>query len=174
MGTTDLTTAVTAALEAPAPLDFVAIRADRKRYPRLYQIPRPVAVAQLTPLIIQAFMDRGQKADTDAVKYTACRLYDEIIADRSRRFLRQITIPEIGYAVRRAVFGQSGHEFYGINAASLFQAVCDYTATEGDAATAALYASRKGENIHDVTPSKAVGAVLDAYSGAMLKNNKNR
>ena len=156
---------IPAASSAP---DLVEVRANSAKFPRLWQIPREQAVAQLTPCILQAFMYRGQNADGTLVEFTAGNLIDELLADADGVGLRGLTLYEITRCVKRAVLGQSGRELYGVNVSSLYATLVDYAKGEGHQADVKALQAAKRETC------RPVQALLDSYTGAMLKNIKSR
>ena len=151
-----------------AAADLIAVRSNSKAFPRLSQLTREQIVSQLTPCILQAYMYRGQNADSTLVEFTAGSLVDELLADADHLGLRSLTLYEISRAVKKAVLGQSGRELYGVNVAGLYAVCVDYAKGEGHLADKAAKKALKGE------PSKPVQALIDSMTGAMIGNIKQR
>lgn len=157
---------IAASAAKAAAYDLVTVRSNAKAFPRLHQLTRAQAVTQLTPCILQAYMYRGQNADSTLVEFTTGNLVDELMADTDKLGLRQLTVYEISRAVKRAVLGQSGKEMYGVNVASLYEVLADYAKGEGHLADAAAK-----EALKKAGQSRSVSALIDTMTGAMVKHS---
>ena len=155
-------TTVTAAT-APSLVD---VRMDATTYPRIGQMAPALVVRQITPIVLQAFMYRGQTADGTLVDFTAKQLVEELLADEAGAGLRGLTVYEIQRAIRKAVLGQTSREMYGVNVASLYAVLVDYAKGEGH------IADKQAQDIRrNIQPCRSVAALMDAAAGAMLKNS---
>lgn len=153
----------------PATASLVDIRLDTQRYPRIKHIQQPTAISRLASVVAMAFNYTGREYTTDSVLALASALYGELIADDFGVGTANITIEEVGRAVRRAVLGEK--EIYGINVSSLYKVVCDYATGEGHAAQVAANNRRQKERQQALAASP-VGAMLAAYTGATIQNTK--
>lgn len=143
------------------PVTLVEIRRDRTRYPRIKEMQPQTAVAQLSDIIFNALLYTGRsKTDID-VTYTATGLYNELIVDEMGIGMGNITIEEIGRAVKKAVLGQ-GATMYGINVSSLYQVIADYCKGEGHTADAE---ARKQERMQ--IPS-GISSLIDVAAQALI------
>ena len=116
--------------QQPAKATLVEIRADNKRFPRLYTYPREEAVNQMNMIIVMAFQLRGQQADVQTILQMSATLIDILNEDEYAIGTKYLSFEEIKRVIRRASLGQ-GREMYGISVSSLFQALADYCKGEG-------------------------------------------
>lgn len=154
----DKLTNINGAITAPLEADLLRIRKDAATFPRLRDIPEEVALQELYRLITQAMLYRGQKADESFVRFTAAALLGEMRADFNRCGLPEITLPEIAFAVRRAVISE---DIYGVNVASLYKALVQYARNDG----AKLQATGR------ITADQ-LATIKAAYAGQMMKQVK--
>ena len=153
---------------APSTASLVDIRLDAARYPRIKNIPQPTAISGLSAVVAMAFNYTGRETSTDAILAIASALYGELVADDFGLGTGNITIEEIGRAVRRAVLGE--REMYGINVSSLYKVICDYAEGEGHAAQVAAN-NRHKKQTQQTLAAHPAGAMLTAYTGALLKHS---
>lgn len=150
----------------PSAASLVDIRLDTQRYPRLKNIPQPAALQSLGAVVAMAFNYTGRAYDPDSIQMVATALYSELMADDFGVGTANITIEEIGRAVRRAVLGET--EMYGINVSSLYRVICDYATGDGHAAQVAAN-NRHQKERQKALDASAAGAMLTTYAGKMLK-----
>lgn len=148
------------------PVDLVTVRMDVQNYPRIKDYAPTLLVQQLTPMILQAFMYRGQNPDTTLVDFTTKQLVLELLADADSVGTRNLTVYEIARAIKRAVLGQSKRELYGVNVASLYAVLVDYATGEGHLADADAK-----EALKKAGQSRSVSALIDTMTGAMVKHS---
>ena len=151
---------------SPSAASLVDIRLDSARFPRIKNIPQPTAISGLSAVVSMAFNYTGREYSTDAVLAISSALYGELMADDFGLGTANITIEEIGRAVRRAILGE--REVYGINVSSLYKIVCDYAEGEGHAAQVAANNRSRAQRTAQLKAS-AAGAMLDSYSGELIK-----
>ena len=120
------------------------IRSNREAFPRLKDIPEQAAVAQLQPILLKAFMYRGQNVNDEALAFMASALRDELMRDEDGVGLANITIEEIRREVQAASLGNRG-EIYGISVASLYRVLVAYAAGAGAQAEENVRKARKAE-----------------------------
>lgn len=154
----------------PAATSLVDIRLDSQNFPRIKNITQPTAISRLASVVAMAYNYTGREYTTDSVLAVASALYGELMADDFGVGTANITIEEVGRAVRRAVLGES--EMYGINVSSLYKVICDYATGDGHAAQIAANNRRQKERQAALDKS-AAGVMLNAYTGAMLTNTKS-
>ena len=107
-------------------------RRDPVRHPRLCYFNQAEAADRLRPILLKAYLYRGQKPDDEVVAFTANELAGELLRDADGLGLHALSIDEVAYVVRKAVLGQGG-ELYGITIASLYRSLADYAKGEGHA-----------------------------------------
>lgn len=155
--------------EAPAGVSLVDIRADALRYPRLKALVGPTAISRLSAVILMAYTYTGRPAPEDRCRAVAVALYNELMADKKQIGTANITIEEIGHAVKSAILDATEDVY--INIAFLYRAVCRYALGEGhdaqDAADKRSAAQRKA-----AIENSPAGALLNIYAGRMLQTSK--
>ena len=96
-------------------VSLLEIRMDAKRYPRLHTYPREKAVMEMSKVVTQAFLYKGQAADPTNIQFISCSLVDELQADLDKTGTKYVTFAEISRVVKRAVLCD---DMYGISVAS--------------------------------------------------------
>ena len=81
----------------------VVARLRPDKHPRLKSYPKDNAVDLIAEIIFKAYFYKGYKFDQDNVKALSETLYDEMMMDSHHVGMPQISIFEIGYAVKKAV-----------------------------------------------------------------------
>lgn len=152
--------------DAPAGVTLVDIRLDPQRFPRLKALSGQSAVARLSAVILMAYTYTGRPAPEDRCRAVAVALYNELMADKKRLGTQNITIEEIGHAVKGAILDATEDVY--INIAFLYRAVCRYAAGEGHEAQDAANRRHAAQRRAALENSPA-GAMLNAYAGRMLK-----
>lgn len=152
---------------SPSAVSLVDIRLDSQTYPRIKHIPQPVALSQLGTIVAMAYNYTGREYTTETIGMVAAALYSELMADDLGVGTANITIEEIGRAVRRAVLGEV--EMYGINVSSLYKVVCNYATGDGHAAQIAANNRHQAERKAALAASTA-GKMMEIYAGRTLKN----
>ena len=150
---------------APQGVTLVDIRMDADRFPRIKNIPGQSAVARLQQVVAMAYAYTGRPAEDNRIQMVAAALYNEILEDKKGLGLGNITIEEIGHAVKTAIL--DGTDDMYISVASLFRAVCAYSGGEGHDAQQAAYKRRISERRAAIEATPA-GAMLQTYAGRML------
>ena len=149
-------------------VSLLDIRKDAKRFPRLHSYSREQAVTEMSKIVSQAFLYKGQAADPTNIKFISCSLVDELQADLDRLGTRFLSFAEISRIVKRAVLQD---EMYGISVASLYKVIVEYVKGEG----LKLQQQVKEEQNkvqHEYIKNSVVAPMLQAYAGQLLKNSK--
>ena len=149
-------------------VSLLDIRKDAKRFPRLHSYSREQAVAEMSKIVSQAFLYKGQAADPTNIQFISCSLVDELQADLDRLGTRFLSFAEISRIVKRAVLQD---EMYGISVASLYKVIAEYVKGEGRR----LQQQVKEENYkseQEQIRNSIVAPMLQAYAGQLLKNSK--
>lgn len=152
----------------PNTASLVDIRLNAQQYPRLKNIPQPQALSSIMSIIAMAFNYTGRGYDEDAITALASALYAELMADDFGVGTANISIEEIGRAVRRAVLGET--EMYGINVSSLYKVICDYATGDGHAAQIAAN-NRHAAARRAALEKSPAGVMLQSYAGALLQSS---
>ena len=149
-------------------VSLLDIRKDAKRFPRLHSYSREQAVTEMSKIVSQAFLYKGQAADPNNIQFISCSLVDELQADLDRLGTRFLSFAEISRIVKRAVLQD---EMYGISVASLYKVIVEYVKGEG----LKLQQQVKEEQNkvqHEYIKNSVVAPMLQAYAGQLLKNSK--
>ena len=149
-------------------VSLLDIRKDAKRFPRLHTYSREQAVTEMSKIVSQAFLYKGQVADPTNIQFISCSLVDELQADLDRLGTRFLSFAEISRIVKRAVLQD---EMYGISVASLYKVIVEYVKGEG----LKLQQQVKEEQNkvqHEYIKNSVVAPMLQAYAGQLLKNSK--
>lgn len=152
---------------APAGVTLVDIRSDAKTYPRIKHLSIQQATARLQQVVAMAYTYTGRPAEGNRIEVVAAALYNELMEDKRGLGTANITVEEIGHAVKSAVL-DAPDDMY-ISVASLYKAVCNYAAGEGNDAQQAAYKRIVDQRRKALAESPA-GAMLETYAGRMLKN----
>lgn len=107
---------------------YVQMRLDSARFPRLVSIRQDQAIRELSQIVTQAFLYRGQAADPQQVNFIATTLHQELMNEISGQ-AKFLSMTEISQVVKRAVLGET--ELYGISVASLYRIIMDYVNGDG-------------------------------------------
>lgn len=102
-------------------LDFVEVRADAERFPRLADIPELEAYNQVKGMVVGAAILRNAPMTDENVELTAGAFLQEV-----RQDFPGITLQEIGLAIRNGCFEKYG-QVYGLSAVALYKMVQGYT-----------------------------------------------
>ena len=146
-------------------VSLVDIRMDSKTYPRLKNLGMQAATSRLQQVVAMAYTYTGRPVDEGRVRMVAIALYKELMEDKKGIGVANITIEEIGHAVKGAIL-EAESDIY-INIAFLYRAICKYALGEGheaqDEANKRRVAQRKAiiENSPEV-------AMLNAYAGKII------
>ena len=149
-------------------VSLLDIRKDAKRFPRLHTYPREQAVTEMSKIVSQAFLYKGQAADPNNIQFISCSLVDELQADLDRLGTRFLSFAEISRIVKRAVLQD---EMYGISVASLYKVIVEYVKGEGLKLQQQVKEERHKADQEQIRNS-IVAPMLQAYAGQLLKNSK--
>lgn len=147
---------------------LLEIRMDAKRYPRLHTYTREQAVTEMTKVVSQAFLYKGQAADPTNIQFISCSLVDELRADLDKMGTKHLSFAEISRVVKRAVLRD---EMYGISVASLYKVIIEYVKGEGHKLQREVL-ERKRKTDQEQIKNSVIAPMLQAYAGQLLKNSK--
>lgn len=146
---------------------LLEMRMDPVRFPRVGRVAREVAIVEMTKIIHQTYLLRGQTTDTATIEFIATNLVDELQADFDHKNTGSISFAEISRIIKRKILTD---EVYGISVASLYKIIIEYIDGEGAKLTEQKrqIEARKAVNLggQDLTP------MIDAFTGQMLKKAK--
>lgn len=149
-------------------VSLLEMRMDPKKYPRIGRYPREQAVFEMSKIVTQAFLYKGQAADPKNIQFISCALVDELQSDLDRLGTKHISFGEISKVVKRAVLQD---EMYGISVASLYKIIIDYIKGEGHRLQ--LEASEiKRKSVQEQLKKSVIAPMLHAYAGELVKHSK--
>ena len=149
-------------------VSLLEMRMDAKRFPRIGAFPREQAVFEVSKIVSQAFLYKGQAADPKNIQFISCSLVDELQADLDKLGTRHISFAEISRVVKRAVLQD---DMYGISVASLYKVIIDYIKGEGHRLQQEV-SERKRKSEQEQIKNSVIAPMLQAYAGQLLKNSK--
>ena len=135
-------------------VSLVDIRMDSKTFPRLKNLR-------------MAYTYTGRPVDEGRLSMVAKALYNELMEDKRGIGTANITIEEIGHAVKSEILEADGDIY--INIAFLYRAVCKYALGEGHEAQESANSRRRAQREAQLKAS-SVGAMLQVYAGKTLNN----
>ena len=152
----------------PGRASLLEMRSDSSRFPRLKSFPREQAVFEMTKIVTQAFLYRGQAADVTTIQFISSSLVDELLAD-DKYGASSISFAEIQVVVKRAVLG--GSEMFGISVASLYKVIMEFVKGEGHLNQQKIWEARRKEEDKRLQAS-GLTPMLRAFTGEFVKNHK--
>ena len=147
---------------------LLEMRADPSRFPRLKSVPREQAVFEMTKIVNQAFLYRGQAADPTNIQFISSALVQELLDD-DKYGAGYLSLAEIQLVVKRAVLG--GSEMFGISVASLYKVIMEFVKGEGHLNQQKILDARRKEEDKRLQAS-ALTPMLRAFTGEFVKNHK--
>lgn len=149
-------------------VSLLDMRMDEKRFPRIGAFPREQAVFEMSKIVSQAFLYRGQAADPKNIQFISCALVDELQSDLDKLGTRHISFAEISRVVKRAVLQE---DMYGISVASLYKVIIEYIKGEGHRLQQEV-SERKRKSEQEQIKNSVIAPMLQAYAGELLKHSK--
>lgn len=149
-------------------VSLLEMRMDEKRFPRIGAFPREQAVFEMSKIVSQAFLYRGQAADPKNIQFISCSLVDELQSDLDKLGTRHISFAEISRVVKRAVLQD---DMYGISVASLYKVIIEYIKGEGHRLQQEV-SERKRKSEQEQIKNSVIAPMLQAYAGELLKHSK--
>ena len=152
----------------PGRASLLEMRADPSRFPRLKSVPREQAVFEMTKIVNQAFLYRGQAADPTNIQFISSALVQELLDD-DKYGAGYLSLAEIQVVVKRAVLG--GSEMFGISVASLYKVIIEYIKGEGHRLQQEV-SERKRKSEQEQIKNSVIAPMLQAYAGELLNHSK--
>ena len=152
----------------PGRASLLEMRADPSRFPRLKSVPREQAVFEMTKIVNQAFLYRGQAADPTNIQFISSALVQELLDD-DKYGAGYLSLAEIQVVVKRAVLG--GSEMFGISVASLYKVIMEFVKGEGHRNQQQVLEQRQKET-ERILKESALAPMLQAYAGELLNHSK--
>lgn len=149
-------------------VSLLEMRMDEKRFPRIGTFSREQAGFEMSKIVSQAFLYRGQAADPKNIQFISYALVDELQSDLDKLGTRHISFAEISRVVKRAVLQD---DMYGISVASLYKVIIEYIKGEGHRLQQEV-SERKRKSEQEQIKNSVIAPMLQAYAGELLKNSK--
>ena len=111
----------------PANATLLQMRADPVNFPRLKTIPKVEAYAEMRKVVTEAYLYKGNSADSSHINFVATSLVDELLAD-TKWGAGNISLGEIRKVVKRAVLET---DLPAISVATLYKVIMDFVKGEG-------------------------------------------
>lgn len=152
----------------PGKASLLEMRADPERFPRIKSVTREQAVFEMSKIVSQAFLYRGQAADPTNIQFISSALVGELLED-DKYGADNLSFAEIQVVVKRAVLG--GSEMFGISVASLYKVILEFVKGEGHNNQKQVNEQRQKEADRRFRES-AIAPMLQAYTGEFIRNHK--
>lgn len=149
-------------------VSLLEMRMDAKRFPRVGTFSREDAILEMSKIVSQAFLYKGQAADPTNIQFISCSLVDELQSDLDRIGTRNVSFAEISRVVKRAVLQD---EMYGISVASLYRIIVGYIKGEGHRLHEQVMEMKRKKDRESMRNS-IIAPMVQAYAGQLAKNTK--
>lgn len=152
----------------PGRASLLEMRADATRFPRIKTMPREQVVFEMSKIVSQAFLYRGQAADLTNIQFISSALVDELLED-DKYGAGYLSMAEIQVVVKRAVLGES--EMFGISVTSLYKVIMEFVKGEGHLNQKQIQ-ERKQREQEQALRESGLHPMLQAFTGEFVKNHK--
>lgn len=162
-------TATNGQLMTPASnqVSLLEMRMDEKRFPRIGAFPREQAVFEMSKIVSQAFLYKGQAADSKNIQFISCALVDELQSDLDGLGTKNISFEEISRIVKRAILTDD----IFLSVSSFYKVIMNYIKGEGHQLQKQIIAERKKADLEQIKKSP-VYQMLTASAAEMAKQSK--
>lgn len=147
----------------PGNASLLEMRADPARFPRIKTMPRAQVVDGMTRIVTQAFLYRGQAADSTNIQFIASTLVQEFF-DGDSKGATNLSLAEIQVVVKRAVLGTD----MWLSVASLYKVITDFAKGDAKLNQDQVDAERARKKVRGDHP------MVTAYTGAFIRNHKSK
>ena len=162
-----ITTDNALAVQNNAQVTLLDIRKDPKRFPRIGTYQREQAVFEMSKIVSQAFLYKGQSADPTNIQFISCALVDELQADLDNMGTRNISFEEISRIVKRAILTDDMF----LSVSSFYKVIMTYIKGEGHQLQKQVIEERKKADLEQIKKSP-VYQMLTASAAEMVKKCK--
>lgn len=162
-----ITTDNALAVQNNAQVTLLDMRKDPKRFPRIGTYPREQAVFEMSKIVSQVFLYKGQTVDPINIQFISCSLVDELQADLDKMGTKNISFEEISRIVKRAVLTDD----IFLSVSSFYKVIMTYIKGEGHRLHKQVIAMQEREEQEQMRQS-IIAPMLQAYAGAMIKHSK--
>ena len=145
---------------------LLQMRMDSKTYPRLCRYDHSEAVRRMSAIVSKAMLYRGQTADEMAISVISSALVDELLLE-DKWGAKHLSFEEISIVVNKAVLES---DIY-VSVSSLYKVIIEFCKGEGSRIQKEA-ADLKRRQEDESLKKSVIAPMLQAYTGAFLKNNK--
>lgn len=148
-------------------VSLLEMRMDENRFPRIGKYTREQAVFEMSKIVSQAFLYRGQAADPKNIQFISCALVDELQSDLDGLGTKNISFEEISRIVKRAILTDD----IFLSVSSFYKVIMNYIKGEGHQLQKQIIAERKKADLEQIKKSP-VYQMLTASAAEMAKQSK--
>lgn len=148
-------------------VSLLEMRMDENRFPRIGKYTREQAVFEMSKIVSQAFLYKGQAADSKNIQFISCALVDELQSDLDGLGTKNISFEEISRIVKRAILTDDMF----LSVASLYKVIMTYIKGEGHQLQKQVIEERKKADLEQIKKSP-VYQMLTASAAEMAKQCK--
>ena len=148
-------------------VSLLEMRMDENRFPRIGKYTRERAVFEMSKIVSQAFLYKGQAADSKNIQFISCALVDELQSDLDGLGTKNISFEEISRIVKRAILTDD----IFLSVSSFYKVIMNYIKGEGHQLQKQIIAERKKADLEQIKKSP-VYQMLTASAAEMAKQSK--
>ena len=148
-------------------VSLLEMRMDENRFPRIGKYTREQAVFEMSKIVSQAFLYKGQAADSKNIQFISCALVDELQSDLDGLGTKNISFEEISRIVKRAILTDD----IFLSVSSFYKVIMNYIKGEGHQLQKHIIAERKKADLEQIKKSP-VYQMLTASAAEMAKQSK--
>ena len=148
-------------------VSLLEMRMDEKRFPRIGAFPREQAVFEMSKIVSQAFLYKGQAADPKNIQFISCAIVDELMADQDHLGTKNISFEEISRIVKRAILTDDMF----LSVSSFYKVIMTYIKGEGHNLHRQVIAMKEGEEQEKIKQS-IIAPMLQTYAGEFIKKHR--
>ena len=148
-------------------VSLLEMRMDENRFPRIGKYTREQAVFEMSKIVSQAFLYKGQAADSKNIQFISCALVDELQSDLDGLGTKNISFEEISRIVKRAILTDD----IFLSVSSFYKVIMNYIKGEGHQLQKQIIAERKKADLEQIKKAP-VYQMLTAYAAEMAKQSK--
>lgn len=148
-------------------VSLLEMRMDENRFPRIGKYTREQAIFEMSKIVSQAFLYKGQAADSKNIQFISCALVDELQSDLDGLGTKNISFEEISRIVKRAILTDDMF----LSVASLYKVIMTYIKGEGHQLQKQVIEEKKKADLEQIKKSP-VYQMLTASAAEMAKKSK--
>ena len=148
-------------------VSLLEIRMDENRFPRIGKYTREQAVFEMSKIVSQAFLYKGQVADSKNIQFISCALVDELQSDLDGLGTKNISFEEISRIVKRAILTDD----IFLSVSSFYKVIMTYIKGEGHQLQKQVIEERKKADLEQIKKSP-VYQMLTASAAELAKQWK--